>query len=297
VIQTKEFLTRVLKQNKGYLENAQVDETVYRSHETIAQSDLKVLVNGSPKHYLQSRAGGDKKLTPALTLGIATHKAFFEWDTFLDEYSVIPETIDRRTKAGKAEWSEFQKESEGMKLLTADQIRTISNMMQNLQSIRIVREYTTGGYPERCFFRPPPPLYADRIPVSLKARFDYWQPDQKVIVDLKTTDSAAPERFLQSVKKYGYHIQAAYYLDFVDPGAEFIFVVVEKNPPYEVAVYKMDEAFIKQGRAVYTEGFRELAQCFYHDTWGGYPREVQTLECPEWTKRQWQRSIAESFDG
>lgn len=292
-------LEEALTKGAGELFNAGVPDKVYRKHEGIAQSDLKTLTSYSPRHYMMNRFYAEyRKQTPALLLGEAMHTAFFEPDKF-DKGFVIAPKINRRTKAGKEEYAEYIESNKDKKILTDDQKNSIDRMMERIKDTPELQEYITGGQVERCFFTPPMDPYAERIPVSLKIRTDYWIEDRNMIVDLKTTLCAAQGPFLQSILKYGYYIQDAYYTDVISHFREeprFIFIVVEKVQPYDIAIYELDPAYKKQGRNVYREGLRQMAHCFENDDWPGYQKRVKILECPEWTKRQWKAKLLESLE-
>lgn len=293
-----ETLEAALAKDAGELWNVAVDEPLYRKHEGISQSDLKLINTKSPLHYMKERVfGGGRKQTPAMLLGSAMHTAFFEPEEFDKLYIVAPK-INRRTNAGKEEFAEFVETNKHKTVITQDQRDAIDRMMENIEKLPEIREYTTGGEVERCFFRP---SYEYDIPVSLKARMDYWIGSRNTIVDLKTTICASADSFLRSVIKYGYYVQAAFYSDMIEyfgrrEMPKFIFICVENHQPYDVAVYELDHQFIRQGRSVYRDGLAIIGRCFQNDDWPGYPKTKQVLECPDWSTRQWKREMLEAMD-
>lgn len=83
--------------------------------------------------------------------------------------------------------------------------------------------------------------------VEVKARFDYISSDRKHIVDLKFVTDASKNEFAKSVAKFGYYIQAAFYLDLI--GAEtFTFLAIEKTEPYLIGLYQIDNTSLDFGR-------------------------------------------------
>ena len=79
------------------------------------------------------------------------------------------------------------------------------------------------------------------------------QKQQNYIMDLKTTGSAKPEDFVKNAYKYGYHRQAYWYSYgyeqcFKEEPKGFVFIVVEKEPPYEVCVFEATELFKAVGK-------------------------------------------------
>lgn len=107
-----------------------------------------------------------------------------------------------------------------------------------------------------------------------------------VCVDLKTTINADPEDFIRSIVKFGYHQQAAWYLDglgahgYDDP--RFVIVAVEKSAPHLVSVLELDDTAIAEGRRLNREAIDLYADCVKTDTWPAYGDECHLLSLPEW---------------
>lgn len=62
----------------------------------------------------------------------------------------------------------------------------------------------------------------------------------------------------------------------------FVFIAVEKKPPYAVAVYVLDSDSVDLGRAQYRRDLNRYAQCLQTDTWPGYGDKIQTISVPGW---------------
>ena len=107
------------------------------------------------------------------------------------------------------------------------------------------------------------------------------------IVDLKTTEDASPRGFSRSAYKYRYHVQAAFYLDGyeqahgVTPEA-FIFIAVEKNPPYLVACYIYGPEDLSLARETYRANLATYLECRNSNSWPGYPEIINPLELPNY---------------
>ena len=92
------------------LENAD-----YHRHHAVSKSHLDQVAR-SPLHYWARYVDPNRvepEPTPAMTIGTALHSHVLELDTWDQRYVVMPEGIDRRTKAGKAEWEAFSVASSG----------------------------------------------------------------------------------------------------------------------------------------------------------------------------------------
>lgn len=130
-------------------------------------------------------------------------------------------------------------------------------------------------------------LYApDPSGVQLRGRVD-WLTDQ--IVDVKTSTTANPAELVRKFWTYGYFMQAAWYQGLVEvltgERREFLFVVVEKDPPHLVTVVRYDDDALAEGRRLNRQAIDLYAQCQEGNTWPGYTDHIHTLTLPAWAMR------------
>lgn len=129
-----------------------------------------------------------------------------------------------------------------------------------------------------------------------RARLD-WLPAQQpngrmILADYKTARSAEPEAFAKSFANYGYHQQAAWYIDAAQAldlatDVAFVFVVQEKTPPYLVTVFEPDQTALRIGRHLNGRALDLFAQCMTSGTWPGYSAEVELLSLPPWVTNKY----------
>ena len=60
----------------------------------------------------------------------------------------------------------------------------------------------------------------------------------------------------------------------------FIFVTVEKTPPYAVNVFEASEEFIRAGEETNKKLYTLFASCQSSGNWPGYPVEIKKLMLP-----------------
>lgn len=105
-------------------------------------------------------------------------------------------------------------------------------------------------------------------------------------IDYKTTISANPDEFVRSVAKYGYHQQAAWYLDGLAAngidGARFLFVAAEKTPPHPVSVIELDDEAITEGRRLNRLAIDTYARCTETGVWPAYGDDITLISLPAW---------------
>lgn len=128
--------------------------------------------------------------------------------------------------------------------------------------------------------------------VDVRGRFDFLPTDftlgapSRVAVDLKTTRDASPRGFTRSIADFGYDIQRAWYLDalhrITGEDAEFVFVAVEKEPPYLVAVHQLPTIWAEMGVTKARKARQVYAECMASGEWPGYGNEVFLLSPPTW---------------
>lgn len=211
--------------------------------------------------------------TPAMILGRAGHSYVLEPEVFHQEFVVTP-NVDKRTKGGKEEWAQFQAANAGKDLITADDMVIIEGMRSAVLAHPFAAELLKHGVSEQtviwedlgtgimCKCRP------DRIPSGGKG----------VLVDLKTTADASERGFTNSIVKFGYDLQAAFYLDGVNMATRgnydaFAFIAVEKTAPYRVETYLLDADFIARGRQEYQRLLRIEQECRAYNFYPHYQQD------------------------
>lgn len=251
----------------------------YLSLERLSPSGAKLLAR-SPAHFAWNRANPAPE-TPALRIGKALHSLALEGRPAFDlAFAVAPE-CDRRTKEGKALWADFTAASEGRTLLTATEAELVEGMAGGILSHPLVPALIEEGEAELSAIWTDPASGA-----PCKGRFDLARLADGCLLDVKTSLSAAPGDFARSVLGYSYHVQgAAYESGSKALGAEirdFLFVVVEKTPPYLSAVYRLPDSFLELGRRQWANACRIYAECRERDDWPGYPPAITELDLPSW---------------
>lgn len=120
-----------------------------------------------------------------------------------------------------------------------------------------------------------------------RARIDAWRNDR--LADYKTTASAAPEHVAKSIYNFGYHMQAAWYLDAAAAvGAEadmFLLVFQETVPPYLVNVVQPDDTAIHIGRQANRRALETFRDCTTSGVWPGYSDGIELIGLPGWAER------------
>jgi hypothetical protein len=116
-----------------------------------------------------------------------------------------------------------------------------------------------------------------------KGRVDAINIGAGYIADLKTTENASEEAFKGSIYKYSLYRQAAFYMSAAEGINKFYWVVVEKNPPYGVAIYSIDRhnKFFDMGEEEYSYCCSVYAHCISSGIWEGYNVFPNAIDCKQ----------------
>lgn len=251
----------------------------YHDQPALNKSGLVQLAK-SPAHYFEWYHATDGEPTKAMILGTAVHTAVLEPGKF-DQSVIIAPQIDKRTKAGKAEWASFQEKAEGKIVLTQEDADAIEGMKASVYNNMTAYDLLLEGKPEQSvFFKDPANGFL------CKVRPDWYTP-YKEVVDIKTCIDASYDGFSRAIANFKYHWQALFYLNGLTAVTEtehtkFIFIAIEKEPPYAVAVYESTKEMLDTASRQVTPILKVYAQCLKTDAWPGYEDKLQPIPLPRW---------------
>lgn len=210
-----------------------------------------------------------------LIVGSGFHKLVLEPMTFGEEFVVMP-NFDKRTKAGKEAYEVFVDQTKGRQVITQEQYNTICGMrdsiMENKYAVALLKgkhEKSMYGIDE---------LTNERI----KTRPDCYRiigndDDKRVLItDLKSCRSALNDDFTRDAIKYGYDLQSYMYslngskvLKIPLENVSFVFIAVEKKPPYLVNILQADEFVLQRGEALYRQYIGMYHEAKTTNNWWG----------------------------
>jgi len=253
-------------------------DTEYFANPAINCSGLKIIAQKTPLHF-KSKQEEPREETPALIIGSAVHCLTLEPDLFSVRYVIAPK-IDKRTKAGKEQWADL--EATGRIVLSEDDADKIMRIADAVRTHKTASKLITGGFAEVSVF-----TKIDGTPAKCKC--DYLR-ENVAIIDLKTTEDASKAGFMRSVIKYGYHQQAAWYLDCLEaygkPVDAFVFIAVEKTAPFAVGIYELDADTVQLGRELNERALRVYQDCLQTNVWQGYSEQIELLNAPAWAYKE-----------
>ena len=233
----------------------------YQDTDYVSNSMLNNLSGKSPE-YFRFAMDNPQPATSAMKFGSALHMNVLQPEEFNKEYAVAPK-FDRRTKQGKADYAEFQKKNFTKTVITEQEYELIHQMTMKLMRDKTVKELLLGGEKEKIIT-----WHNEHYNVNCKGMIDCYRPENKMIIDLKTTQDSSYYPFASSLKKYKYHKQAAFYMDAVGAD-EFIIIAIEKSPPFNINVIQLSDDLIEVGRDMYNQDLEIYKYCTDNDYWPG----------------------------
>lgn len=251
----------------------ELDADTYHADRSAVSKSWLDRIDRSPAH-LRAYLDGAKKDTPALLLGRLVHTAVLEPDLIDSEFVTTPTDINRRTKDGKAEYAAWQAENDSKTIVTADQFQLAIAIRDSVLKNRAAKTLLQSGNPEQTVV-----WENTETGEKCKARADWLR--ENVIVDVKTTIDARPDPFARAIANYRYDVQTSHYEEGFDMN-RFVFIAVEKEPPYAVAVYAADDLIRARGKKARDKNLRTYAECKATASWPGYEEVIHTIHLPRW---------------
>ena len=222
-----------------------------------------------------------------MVLGSAFHKIVLEPETFYDEFAIMP-NVDGRTTQGKLLKKQFEETKGNKQVITQDQFETICGMRDSIMSNPYARKLINGNIEQSMYFTD------DLTKVECKCRPDVWRKvaDRVVITDLKSAKSVMPNDFMRDVVKYHYDLQTAMYRDGASKvlgvpkdNIDFVFIAVEKKPPYLLNIMQADTYVIQKGEADFREYIGTYKECLETQNWysfNGKDNIINNLSLPSY---------------
>lgn len=247
----------------------------------------------SPQHYHYALT--HPATSGPMTLGNATHVAVLEPERYASEFAVW----DRRTAGGNSaprngqHWEAFKSSHEGQTILTLEQHDLARAIAAAVREDDTAMRYLEAGEPEVT-------LEWELVGRPRKGRVDWLTKidERPFIVGLKTSRDCRHFAFGSQAAKLGYHMQWAWYHDgyhaITKRRPELVEIVVESEAPHAVAVYRIPDDIIEQGRDEYTQLVEVLKGCEQTDNWPGPVPLEETLTLPTWAyQREGESDLAD----
>ena len=273
-------------------------EAEYHASPGISHSILKrmqpTLAHG--KAFLDGLESQEQEDNINLIIGSLVHHVLLTPDVPLPKIVMEPETYppDGKKWHNGANWCKewyVEQKRKGLLALTKKDWDTVVGCVKSLAGHPYVQKLMAAGHSEVSVFK-------RAVNGALtKFRLDHV-PFGTALLDFKTVASAgdaSPHRFARTMAERGYGTQASWYFDgfnelefsplrpdWWELKSHFLFAVVEKEPPYAVAIYMVDPEDMQRGREKNWARLEGMAQAQASGVWPGYAEEPTLIKLPAW---------------
>ena len=278
-----------------------VDERVYH------QRVLGYVSKGALDKVLESLAtyrcwvdgSGDEPETKALAFGTVAHCFTLQPEVFARRYVAEPDfgytmkhdasgTSKEQGAENKKRRDDWRAAHKGATFVSAKDLRAVTGMREALRKSPDVGRYFESLWSGRDGYHAEATCTWECSDSGLlcKSRCDVLVDggallDESLILDVKTCADCRLEPFSWARREYNYHRQDPHYRD----GAlavgirpeRFVFVAIEKTPPYLHQVYELDPALVDIGREQVRKAKMALVTALAFDEWPGLPPGTKTL--------------------
>lgn len=271
----------------------------YRSRDEISVHGLGDVAR-CPAYY-RFRKDNPNPPTPAMRLGTLIDTRIFEPERISKDWALIPKEAPERpalrsvnAKKPRPEiieahafWQKYDAENIGKEMVDSGEIAKLDAIRESVFAHTDASALLTVRDGARI---QPSMIWRDKLTgVACRGRPDQIHP-RGIIIDLKSAEDASKDAFSRASWNFRYDAQAAFYCDgyeqiFGKPPLGFVFIVVEKEPPYFVVCYMASDKMIARGRKRYQHDIEIYAECLRKNEWPAYPAGITPLDLPSWADK------------
>lgn len=254
-----------------------------------SQSLLKEFADQpTPAHF---KARKPKEPTDAMQFGTVLHSIIIEaanaaaYHLRPDEYPDAKKDGDKPVMKpwhGGASWcKDWLKRHSDRPVITSEEQTSLLDMRESALALPVFAGLIEIGTPEISWFK-----RDAETGLVLKGRTDLIATDAAEVTwicDLKKVrrGGASESEFAKTCVDFGYHIQAAFYLDLTG-ASRFVFCAVEDEPPYAANLIELDAEAVALGRSAYRRALQAYAACVASGDWPGYAPGIKRVNLPAW---------------
>ena len=260
-----------------------IDERTYHGDRgSLSSSGARTLLNETPAEFI-AKVNEPPNPKPQYDFGHGAHKMVLGEGSKLvrvdaDDWRT-KEAQERRKKAWAAGHVPLLKKDIDIAQRMAGKVfenRTAARLLERGQA-------ELSGY-----------WHDDATGVRLRFRPDFLPEiggGRQIIVDYKTAVSADPRHFERKLIDFGYHQQAAWYIDGLREttgceDAAFLFIVQQKTAPFLVSLCQLQPEAIELGRRQNRLAIDLYARCTADNSWPGYGDDIYQCGLPAWAAKQ-----------
>ncbi|MCG5241362.1 PD-(D/E)XK nuclease-like domain-containing protein [Azospirillum doebereinerae] len=260
-----------------------IPAAIYHAAPALSSGGIKTLIQECPAVFWHEHMNPDAEETDdtKFDIGTVAHLVWLEPHLMADR--LVPIDADSyRSKDAQATRAAAK---------AAGKTPLLKKHMPKIEAMRAMLErelpagLMRGGAAERSYVWRDP-----KTGVAMKARPDWVQADNTLIVDYKTSASAKPATFERRIWDVGHHIQARDYLDghliLTRKRARWLWVVQATEAPFLVSVFEPTPGLLEMAAEDVRDAIDTFAECSRSGEWPSYTRTIQQVGPPPWATAQ-----------
>ena len=258
--------------SKAKIEYVKDTFSEYLAREDVSASDIKNFLKSPRRYYYEKHKSTEEETGRHFPIGSAVHEHIMEFELFYENYIVSPK-IDKRTKAGKEAFAEFQSKAAGKTIIYENEMQMIEEMSTSCKLNKTFIDFMQDCYYEvSCY------TVDEKTGLKIRMRPDILPKSKNSIVDIKTCRDSSPKAFKNDVYSFGYSLSAAFYSDFLKR-ENYVFCAIEKSAPYQTSMYALNDEMLDYGRHQYRMGLDLLKWSIDNNYWCDYIEFEVLKEC------------------
>lgn len=238
-------------------------------------------IGKSPADYLHGLT--EDRDTRPMRVGLGAHAKLLSGDYVVWHGEGGVDAGKDGERKGNA-WKDFALRNHGKRILTTAEDRDAETIARAVRRHPEAMRILVGAHEEEIDW-----TWQGR---ACRSHLDVHRKREKKLAELKITNDSSPAAFAGEQRgtyfrpgqalTMGYHAQLAFYREALLQAqswwAEDVYVVaVESGGAHNVVVYRLDEAALAAGRAMWVEWMAKLVECERTGKFFGYVTEMQTI--------------------
>lgn len=267
------------------------DDDYHADRTAVGSTDLRLVLDSPRAFHRRFLRYGTPKESNALRIGKIIHLAVLEGPRFKERYVVMPQFVGRTLKGElssnckearikRQEWLNAQPAD--TLIVTAEErdmfVGQIESILNHPQGKDLIKDshIEIAGY-----HRDP------ETGIRIKVKLDILGRDFVKVVDLKSAAHSGFFEFGSAAFRHRYDIQVFTYAEAVRSitgrfPEVIALLVVEKEEPYESAIYYYDREDLVQAEVDYHTALRRLRECIDKDAWPQRQSVIERIHTPMW---------------
>jgi PDDEXK-like domain of unknown function (DUF3799) len=248
---------------------------------SLSSSIAKILLDQSPAHawmaHPRLNINFEREEDSRFDLGSAAHMMLLERR---EDKIVRVQADDWRTKAARE--ARDAARANGQYAILERHYGDCTNMCAAAQDFMLGTELSdllATGDPEQTVLWQEGALW-------YRCRPDLLSKDRRIVLDYKSTASAAPEFIARQIGRMGYDLQSEFYTRGIQAVTEqkptFVFLFQEITKPYACSLVSLSNAYKELGQSKVGRAITTWSRCLTTNNWPAYSNQILYIEPRAW---------------